>query len=46
MTLLQARAGEEIEVEVDRLTSCEHCHGSRTEPGGSVPGQLDERAAG
>lgn len=37
VTLLQARAGEEIEVEVDRLTTCEHCHGSRTEPGGKPP---------
>ncbi len=34
VTLLQARAGEEVEVVVDRLTGCEHCHGSRTEPGG------------
>ncbi|WP_103128623.1 molecular chaperone DnaJ [Deinococcus aerius] len=37
VTLLQARAGEEIEVEVDRLTTCEHCHGGRTEPGGKPP---------
>lgn len=34
VTLLQARAGEEIEVTVDRLTQCEHCHGTKTEPGG------------
>jgi molecular chaperone DnaJ len=37
VTLLQARAGEEVEVVVDRLTECEHCHGSRTEPGGQPP---------
>lgn len=34
ITLEQARIGEEIEVAVDRLGTCEHCHGSRTEPGG------------
>lgn len=34
VTLLQARAGEEVEVVVDRLTECEHCHGTKTEPGG------------
>lgn len=37
VTLQQARAGEEVEVTVDRLTGCEHCHGSRTEPGGQPP---------
>ncbi|MCP2014951.1 molecular chaperone DnaJ [Deinococcus sp. HSC-46F16] len=37
ITLEQARAGEEIEVEVDRLTVCDHCQGSRTEPGGQPP---------
>ncbi|MBB5378931.1 molecular chaperone DnaJ [Deinococcus metalli] len=37
VTLAQARAGEEVEVMVDRLTTCEHCHGSRTEPGGQPP---------
>lgn len=37
VTLLQARAGEEIEVTVDRLTTCEHCHGDKTEPGGKPP---------
>ena len=34
ITLEQARAGSDIEVEVDRLTECEHCHGNRAEPGG------------
>ncbi|MFD2610425.1 molecular chaperone DnaJ [Deinococcus taklimakanensis] len=37
VTLHQARAGEEIEVNVDRLTECDHCHGSKTEPGGKPP---------
>ncbi|MEF2276769.1 molecular chaperone DnaJ [Deinococcus sp. YIM 134068] len=37
VTLLQARAGDEITVEVDRLTTCEHCHGGRSEPGGKPP---------
>lgn len=37
VTLLQARAGEEITVEIDRLTTCEHCHGSKSEPGGKPP---------
>lgn len=37
ISLLQARAGEEIEVTVDRLRECEHCHGSRSEPGGKPP---------
>lgn len=37
ISLLQARAGEEIEVEIDRLTQCEHCHGDKTEPGGKPP---------
>lgn len=37
VTLEQARAGEEVEVTVDRLTECDHCHGSRTEPGGKPP---------
>ncbi|WP_291425439.1 molecular chaperone DnaJ [Deinococcus sp.] len=37
INLLQARAGEEVEVDVDRLTTCEHCHGSKTEPGGKPP---------
>jgi molecular chaperone DnaJ len=34
ITLEQARAGADIEVELDRLTTCEHCNGSRAEPGG------------
>ncbi|MCD0171794.1 DnaJ C-terminal domain-containing protein, partial [Deinococcus sp. 23YEL01] len=33
----QARAGEEIQVSVDRLTACGHCHGTKTEPGGKPP---------
>lgn len=37
INLHQARSGEEIELEVDRLTTCEHCHGSKTEPGGKPP---------
>ncbi|MDB5044832.1 MAG: molecular chaperone DnaJ [Deinococcus sp.] len=37
VTLLQARAGDEIEVDVDRLTTCEHCQGNRSEPGGKPP---------
>ena len=37
VTLQQARAGEEVEVNIDRLTDCEHCHGSKTEPGGKPP---------
>jgi molecular chaperone DnaJ len=34
INLQQARAGSEIEVEADRLVTCEHCHGNRSEPGG------------
>ncbi len=37
ITLDQAREGAEIEVEIDRLSECEHCHGTRTEPGGKPP---------
>lgn len=37
VTLLQARAGDEVEVSVDRLTTCEHCAGTKTEPGGRSP---------
>lgn len=37
VNLQQARAGEEVDVNVDRLTTCEHCHGERTEPGGKPP---------
>ncbi|ADV67910.1 molecular chaperone DnaJ [Deinococcus maricopensis] len=37
VTLQQAREGAEIEVEVDRFTTCEHCHGERSEPGGKPP---------
>ena len=37
VTLAQARAGEEIQVSVDRLTACGHCHGTKTEPGGKPP---------
>ncbi len=34
ITLEQARAGADIELEVDRLVTCEHCEGKRNEPGG------------
>jgi len=34
VTLEQARAGESVPVEIDRLTVCDHCHGERGEPGG------------
>jgi molecular chaperone DnaJ len=34
VTLEQARDGETVPVEVDRLTVCDHCHGDRAEPGG------------
>lgn len=34
ITLEQARAGAEIELEVDRLAACDHCAGTRSEPGG------------
>ncbi len=34
VTLEQARAGETVPVEIDRLTVCLHCHGDRAEPGG------------
>ncbi len=37
VTLDQAREGAEVSVQVDRLTSCEHCHGTRSEPGGKPP---------
>lgn len=33
VTLEQARAGETVEIEVDRLGVCERCHGERAEPG-------------
>lgn len=34
ITLEQARAGAEMELEVDRLAACERCRGGRAEPGG------------
>jgi molecular chaperone DnaJ len=34
VTLAQARAGETVPVEVDRLTVCDRCRGERAEPGG------------
>lgn len=37
VTLEQARAGEEVEVSVDRMVTCDHCKGSRSEPGGKPP---------
>jgi molecular chaperone DnaJ len=33
VTLEQARAGESVTVEVERLTACERCRGDRAEPG-------------
>ena len=37
VTLEQAREGAEVQVQVDRLTTCEHCSGKRSEPGGRPP---------
>ncbi len=37
ITLEEARVGAEIEVSIDRLSKCEHCHGTRAEPGGKPP---------
>lgn len=37
ITLEQARAGETVRVRVDRLSACQHCGGSRSEPGGRPP---------
>jgi molecular chaperone DnaJ len=37
VTLEQAREGAEVQVQVDRLTTCEHCEGKRSEPGGRPP---------
>lgn len=34
ITLEQSRSGADIEVEVDRLVTCDHCNGARSEPGG------------
>jgi molecular chaperone DnaJ len=34
ISLEQARAGADIEVEIDKLIGCTHCNGSRAEPGG------------
>jgi molecular chaperone DnaJ len=34
VTLAQARAGETVAMDVDRLTACDHCKGNRAEPGG------------
>jgi molecular chaperone DnaJ len=33
ITLEQAREGATVEVEVERLRACHHCHGERAEPG-------------
>lgn len=33
ITLEQARDGSVVEVEVERLRACHHCHGDRAEPG-------------
>ena len=41
VTLDQARAGETLEVEVERFTACEHCHGERSEPGGEGKKRCD-----
>lgn len=37
ITLEQARSGAEVAVPVDRLEECDHCAGTRTEPGGKPP---------
>lgn len=37
VTLEQARTGADIPVTIDRMSECEHCHGSKTEPGGKPP---------
>ncbi|HEX2864497.1 MAG TPA: molecular chaperone DnaJ [Deinococcales bacterium] len=34
ITLEQARAGADLQIDVDRFATCEHCHGTRAEPGG------------
>jgi molecular chaperone DnaJ len=34
VTLQQARDGESIPVEIERMTTCSHCRGDRAEPGG------------
>jgi molecular chaperone DnaJ len=34
ITLEQARAGADLEVDVDKLVTCAHCNGGRAEPGG------------
>jgi hypothetical protein len=34
VTLEQARDGSTMQVEVERFTACDHCHGERSEPGG------------
>lgn len=41
VTLAQARAGETLEVEVDRFAACDHCHGERSEPGGEGKRRCD-----
>jgi molecular chaperone DnaJ len=41
VTLEQARAGATLEVEVDRFTVCDHCHGERSEPGGEGKRRCD-----
>jgi len=33
ITLEQARAGETVQVDVERMSACSHCHGDRAEPG-------------
>jgi molecular chaperone DnaJ len=35
ITLEQARAGATLEVDIDKLGTCTHCHGNRAEPGSS-----------
>ncbi len=34
VTLEEARDGATLQVEVERFTACDHCHGQRSEPGG------------
>jgi len=47
VSLEQARAGETLQVEVERFTVCDHCHGERSEPGGEGKRRCDTcRGAG
>jgi molecular chaperone DnaJ len=41
VTLDQARDGSTMQVEVERFTACDHCHGDRSEPGGEGKRRCD-----